>query len=129
MDGINALCDRVREAAYALHVYLGPGHFESVYETGLVHRLRKSGLRVEQQVHMRVLDEDATVLGTCVPDLLIEGVLVAEIKAASRLSAEHAAQVMGYLRAARLGHALLINFGGVNFEIRKYARTLAESCA
>jgi len=40
-----ALCDRIRQIAYDLHIYLGHGHLEKVYENGLSHRLRKIGLR------------------------------------------------------------------------------------
>ena len=57
------LCDRVRQIAFDLHVYLRHGHLEKVYENGLVHRLRKAGLRVERQYPLQVLDDDGTVLG------------------------------------------------------------------
>lgn len=127
MEGVMGLCDCVRETAYALHVYLGPGHFESVYEAGLAHRLRKTGLKVDQQVQLRIYDEDGTTLGSCVPDLLVEDTLIVELKAATRLSAEHTAQVLGYLRASRSEHALLINFGSATFEIRKFTRGVTAS--
>jgi hypothetical protein len=45
MKTINELCDVVRKAAFAIHVYHGHGHLEKVYENALVHRLRKSGSR------------------------------------------------------------------------------------
>jgi GxxExxY protein len=54
------------------------------------------------------------------PDLVVAKALVIEIKAVSSLLAEHEAQVLGYLRCARLEHALLINFGARRFQIRKY---------
>jgi GxxExxY protein len=50
---INDLCDKVRETAYAIHVYHGHGHLEKIYENALVHRLRKVGLSVGQQVPCR----------------------------------------------------------------------------
>ena len=120
MDGIDELCDAVRETAFALHVYLGPGHFEHVYENALLHRLRKRGMWVESQVPLKVFDEDGTLIGNYIADLLVERRLILELKASRRLTAEHIAQVLGYLKASRQEHALLINFGAHVFEIRKY---------
>jgi GxxExxY protein len=61
-EEINALCDRVRQTAYAIHLYLGHGHLEKVYENALTHRLRKLGLEVKQQYPLNVYDEDGTLL-------------------------------------------------------------------
>ena len=52
------LCDLVRETAYAIHRYLGPGHFEKVYENALVNRLRRQGVSIEHQYPLAVRDED-----------------------------------------------------------------------
>jgi GxxExxY protein len=48
MQDVNALCDRVRQTAYDIHLYHGHGHLEKVYENALAHRLRKLGLDVKQ---------------------------------------------------------------------------------
>jgi len=113
------LCDQIRQVAFDLHVYLRHGHLEKVYENGLVHRLRKAGMRVEQQRALQVSDEDGTVLGDYYADLFVEDCLIVELKAAKTLADEHIAQVLGYLRASNQRHALLINFGSVKIEIRK----------
>jgi GxxExxY protein len=102
-------------------VYLGPGHLEKVYESALVHRLRKADVNVKPQYSLNVYDEDGTLLGEYYADLLVEDVLIVEIKAGRSLALEHEAQVLGYLRSARLEHGLLINFGSSKFEIRKFA--------
>ena len=115
------LCDSVRETAFALHAYLKHGHMEKVYENGLAHRLRQSGLRVNQQSALKVVDEDGTPLGDYYADLLIEEKLIVELKACKTLASEHVAQLLGYLRGCRIEHGLLINFGTSNLEIRKYA--------
>ena len=119
-DEIMKLCDVVRQTGYDLRQYLGHGHLEKVYENGLAHRLRKLGIRVECQVPITVYDEDGTVLGDYVADLLIEGVLIVELKACRAIAEEHVAQILGYLRATRIEHGLLINFGAKKYEIRKY---------
>jgi len=118
---IFSLCDRVRETAFGLHRYLRHGHLEKVYENGLAHRLRKAGVRVEQQHRLQVLDEDGTVLGDYFADLLVAGELIVELKACRALADEHVAQLLGYLRGCRVEHGLLINFGAPKLEIRKYA--------
>jgi GxxExxY protein len=116
---ILALCDRIRQTAYDLHVYLKDGHLEKVYENGLANRLRKLGLQVEQQYALKVYDEDGSVLGDYYADLLVENEQIVELKACKALASEHTAQVLGYLRASRLRHAMLINFGAHQIEIKK----------
>jgi len=120
MQDIKALCDLVRTTAYAIHIYLGHGHLEKVYENALAHRLRKAGLRVEQQHPIKVYDEDGTLIGDYFADLLVENVLIVELKAAKTMAPEHEAQLLGYLKSARRQHGLLINFGSYRFQIRKY---------
>ena len=118
---INALCDRVRQTAYAIHLYLGNGHLEKVYENALAHRLRKAGVSVQQQCPLSVYDEDGTPLGEYFADLLVEGILVIETKAAKSLAIEHESQILGYLKSAEVEHGLLMNFGAPKFQIRKFA--------
>ena len=116
---IKALCDRVRESAFALHAYLRQGHLEKVYENGLANRLSKAGVKVEQQKPLQVTDEDGTVLGEYFADLFVEDCLIVELKASKALADEHIAQTLGYLRASNQRDALLINFGAPKFEIKK----------
>lgn len=117
---IFSLCDRVRQTSFELHQYLRHGHLEKVYENGLASRLRKMDLRVEQQHPLKVYDQDNTVLGDYLADLLVEEQLVVELKACAALTSEHVAQLLGYLRSARMEHGLLINFGAPKLQIRKY---------
>jgi len=120
-DDIMKLCDLVRETSYAIHLYHAHGHVEKVYENALAHRLRKLGLDVKQQVPLVVRDEDGTVIGEFVADLLVDGRLIAELKAVRAMADEHIAQLLGYMRASRQEHGLLINFGSAKFQIRKFA--------
>jgi GxxExxY protein len=120
-DTLFQLCDRIRETSFSLHCHLRHGHSEKVYENGLVHRLKKQGLAVVQQQPLHVLDEDGTLLGEFFADLFVQNQLVVELKACRALVDEHVAQLLGYLRASRMEHGLLINFGASKLEIRKYA--------
>ena len=117
---IFTLCDTIRETSFEIYKYLRSGHREKIYENALAHRLRKRGITVEQQQELRVFDEDGTLLGYLKADLLIEDRLICEIKGVRSLVDEHIAQLLGYLRASRIEHGLLINFGGPKLEIRKF---------
>lgn len=118
---IKSLCDTIRQTAYEIHVYHGNGHLEKVYENALAHRLRKLGFAVRQQHAIKVFDEDGTEIGDYVADLLVEGELIVELKAAKSIVPEHVAQILGYLASSRKQHGLLINFGSYRFQIKKYA--------
>jgi len=117
---LNELCDIVRETSFAIHKYHRHGHLEKIYENALVHRLRKQGIKVEQQYPLAVYDEDGTELGEFFADLFIENCLVIEIKACRRLVNEHVAQLLGYLKTCRRETGLLINFGCAKLQIKKY---------
>jgi len=110
INDINELCDFVREIAFAIHRYHRHGHLEKVYENALAHRLRKAGLDVKQQYPLKVLDEDGTSIGEYYADLFVGETLIVEVKACRTLAAEHVAQMLGYLRAVKREHGLLLNF-------------------
>jgi len=114
------LCDLIRETSFSLHQYLRYGHLEKVYENGLAHRLRKAGLKVEQQYSLRVVDEDGAILGDFIADLYVESCLIVELKACKAIIGDHTAQLLGYLRASKIEHGLLINFGASKLEVKKY---------
>jgi len=120
MQDIMKLCDFVRETGYATHRYLRNGHVEKVYENSLAKRLRKQGLKVIQQHPLSVFDEDGTLLGEFKADLFVEDRLIVELKAVRHSADEHVAQLLGYLRASRIEHGLLINFGAPRSQIKKY---------
>jgi GxxExxY protein len=121
MDDVKALSDQVRQTAYDIHCYHACGHLEKVYENALVHRLRKLGLNVRQQTPLNVFDEDGTLVGEYFVDLLVNEILIVELKTARAIAREHEAQVLAYLKGTHLHHGLLINFGSPKFEIRKFA--------
>ena len=118
-EDVMKLCDQIRETSLSIHTYLKHGHMEKIYENALVHRLKKQGFTLEQQHPLKVFDEDGTILGDYVADLFIERNLIVEIKACRTLAEEHTAQILGYLRASRMRHGLLINFGAPKIQLKK----------
>ncbi len=117
---INKLCDVIRETSFEIHKFLRSGHLEKIYENALAHRLSKIGIQVIQQHPLDVSDEDGTLLGHFCADLFVANKLVVEVKACRGLVDEHIAQLLGYLRASRIEHGLLINFGAQKLQIKKY---------
>ena len=118
--GINELCDIIRQTSFEIHKFFRSGHLEKIYENALAHRLTKLGIQVTQQHPLDVFDEDGTLLGHLSADLFVANRIVIEVKACRALVDEHVAQLLGYLRASRIEHGLLINFGGQKFQIKKY---------
>ena len=122
-ENINALCDIVRETAFAIHTYHRSGHIESIYHKALVLRLRKRGLTALFKHPLPVYDEDGTLLGDFFADVFLEGCLIIEIKACRAIANEHVAQLLGYLKSSRIETGLLINFGAPTLQIKKYLLT------
>ena len=80
-------------------------------------------MRVQSQVPIQVVDEDGFVIGEYVADLIVEGIVV-ELKAVSTLLPIHVAQLLNYLKAMKLEHGMLINFGSEKFQCKKVVKRL-----
>jgi GxxExxY protein len=104
------ITERIIGAAYKVANAMGCGFMEKCYENALAHELRKSGLKVAQQVSLKVW-YDGIVVGEYVADLIIEDVVLIELKAIEQLANIHSAQCINYLAATKLPICLLINFG------------------
>ncbi|WP_437598558.1 GxxExxY protein [Sorangium sp. So ce590] len=106
---VNELARRVIDAAVEVHRHLGPGYSESVYEKALVIELGFRGISFQRQAGFSV-DYKGHEVGEGRMDLLVEHVLVVELKAVERLTDVHVSQALSYLKATALPLALLINF-------------------
>jgi len=101
-------------AAMRVHSVLGPGLLESAYEACLIYELQKIGLAVESQVGLPVVYEGVKLdLGYRI-DLLVDGLIIVEIKSIEALAPIHQAQVLSYLKLSGKSLALLINFNVVH---------------
>jgi GxxExxY protein len=97
-------------AAMEVHRLLSPGFLEAVYQKALAHELHARNIPFQDQVRLPVLYKGELV-GNYIADFVIDGKLIVEIKAVSRLNSAHQAQAMHYLTATSLRLALLLNFG------------------
>ena len=104
------------DCGYRIHVEVGPGLLESVYEAVLSKLLADRGLRVERQKMIPInvmglsLDEGFRA------DLLVEDTLLIELKSVEKLAPVHSKQVLTYLRLLNLPLGLLMNFGAATFK-------------
>lgn len=124
---LDKLVEGVRQVAYGVHVYLGNGYLEKVYENCLKHRLEKAGYTVESQKRLEVRDEDGYLLGEYFADLVVNGRLILELKSVNALAGEHYAQILNYLKITGFQKALLINFGSYRFETRTVVPNFSPS--
>ncbi|HJW34315.1 MAG TPA: GxxExxY protein [Holophagaceae bacterium] len=123
-DGIaqfEELTGAILGVAFDVSNELGAGFLESVYEGALVVALNQKGISVERQVPMKVRFRDV-VVGHFVADLWVEGKVIVELKAVSRLTSEHKAQTINYLKATGTDLGLLLNFGNPKLEYHRLHR-------
>jgi GxxExxY protein len=99
------------DASILIHRRLGPGVFESVYETVLASVLERRGLHVERQRPVSFTFDDMRFDQGFRIDLLVEHSVVVEVKSLEQLAAVHRKQLLTYLRLTNLRVGLLLNFG------------------
>jgi GxxExxY protein len=117
-DRVNLLSKRIIGCALTVLYVLGTGFLEKVYENALLHELRKAGIAVSQQ-HPIVVRYDGIVVGHYAVDLLVERIVLVELKVAKAIDEIHRAQCLNYLKAAGLHLCLLLNFGKPRLEIKR----------
>ena len=106
----NGLSGEIIGAAIEVHRALGPGLLESIYEQALVMELVDRGLTVSEQVEAQVAYKGKPLSGLLRLDILVNDLIVVEIKAVERILSVHEAQLLSYLRLSNKKLGLLINF-------------------
>jgi GxxExxY protein len=107
----NDITKEIVDAAYKVHVTLGPGLLESVYESVLEYELKKRGFRVSRQVILPVHYESIRIEEGYRADLIVEEKVIVELKSVEEIAPVHKKQLLTYLRLADKRLGLLINFG------------------
>ena len=106
---LNSLSENVLGAVFEVSNTVGAGFLEKVYQRALFRELRLQGIRATVEASFAITFKGHSV-GEYFADLLVEDVLVVELQCAERLSNEHTAQCLNYLRASGLTLCLLVNF-------------------
>jgi GxxExxY protein len=116
MDDIEVLAAKAIDTAMTVHVDVGPGLLETVYEQLLANRLRHIGLKVDRQMPVGTRIDGLDFPDAFRVDLIVENRLLLEIKAIEKLAPIHTRQTLTYLRLMKLPLGLLINFGGITLK-------------
>lgn len=111
--GENAVAQQIVDAAFRVHITLGPGLLESVYQAALAYELEKRGLRVTPQQGVPVVYESVRIDAGFYADLVVEDQVIVEIKAVEAVAPVHKKQLLTYLKLADKRLGLLINFNVV----------------
>jgi GxxExxY protein len=109
-DRLNRLSSVIIGAAIDVHREIGSGMLESAYEKCLCVELSRRGVSFERQKPLPLVYKGTRLASAFRPDLLIEGVVIVEVKAVERVLHIHRAQLRHYLKQAKLNLGLLINF-------------------
>ena len=111
---VDGLSYQIIGAAIEVHKELGPGLLESVYEKCLTHLLKEKGLKVYTQVIVPVLFRDLEIDTELRLDLLVNNLIVIELKAVENILPIHKAQLLTYLKLLEKPKGILINFNCIN---------------
>ena len=112
------LSEKIIAIFYQVQAELGFGFSEKVYQKALAIALRHSGLKVDEQVPLKVYYR-GEVVGEFFADMLINDLILLELKSASAIIPEYEAQLLNYLKATRLERGLLLNFGRSSLEVKR----------
>lgn len=104
------ITSKIIDSFYKIYNTLGYGFLEKVYENALKYELMKHNLKVEQQKNIKVF-YDQVVVGDYYADLIVNDLVIIELKAAEDICEEHEAQLINYLKATNVEVGLVLNFG------------------
>ena len=104
------ITDQIIKAYYIVYNKLGYGFLEKVYESAMMIELNRLGLYCDRQKQLNVFYDDL-IIGEYYADILVNNLVIVELKAAESLCYEHECQLINYLRASDLEVGLLFNFG------------------
>ncbi len=115
---LNEITEKIIGAAHKVLFALKPGLDEKLYERALVIELTKQGLQCESQRQFEVY-YDGQLIGTLIPDLIVEGTVIVDPKVVTAFNDTHPAQMLGYLNITGLKTALLLNFKHASLGIKR----------
>jgi GxxExxY protein len=120
------LTEKIIGCAFKVYNTLGSGFLESVYHKSLHIELGKAGLVSEVHKPVNVYYDDQPV-GEFIADIIVNDLVVVELKAIQKLNKVHEVQLVNFLRATGLSVGLLINFGEEKIEVKRKVRELKSA--
>lgn len=121
---LNELSGKIIGRAMSVHSYLGPGLLESAYEECLAYELNSIGLMIKRQCPSPIVYKEVKLDYGYRIDILVENLIIVEIKSVDALNQVHEAQVLTYLKFSEKPLGLLINFNVISLKdgIRRLIR-------
>jgi GxxExxY protein len=107
---LNEITQKVIGCAIEVHRYLGPGLLESAYEECLAYELEKTGLNIKRQQPTPVVYKEIKLEYGYRIDILVENLVVVELKVVDEINPVHEAQILTYMKFSNKSIGLLINF-------------------
>ncbi len=118
---VETLVKTVIECSKNIRRHLGPGYLESVYKNAMLVELKNNNLAYESEKPINVYYE-GTLVGEFKADIIVEGILILELKAVQSLHIAHEIQLVNYLTATGVDNGLLINFGSEELQFKRKFR-------
>jgi GxxExxY protein len=118
------LTEKIIGCAYKVYNAMGYGYLESVYEKCFMIELNKEGLSAESQIPVKVFYEGENV-GDYIADVIVEDMIIIELKSVSHIVKAHEVQLVNYLTATGIEIGLIINFGPQHVEIKRKLKTIS----
>lgn len=109
-DYVNDMAYKIVACAIEVHKTLGPGLLESIYHSCLIEELEQSGLITESQVEVPVKYKGKDIGGKLRIDILVNELIIVELKSVESILPVHKAQLLSYMKLAHVPKGLLINF-------------------
>jgi len=107
----NEVAKVIVDCAYKIHTTLGPGLLESAYQVFLAYELQKRGLQINSEVNLPVMYDGITVDIGFRADIIVEDLVIIELKSVEQVADVHKKQLLTYLKVSGKKLGLLINFG------------------
>jgi len=123
---IEELIKTIIQYAYNVRIHLSAGFLESVYQKALMIELQEKGIHAEVEKPIEVYYKDK-IVGDFRADIIVEDLIILELKAVQQLMPIHETQLVNYLTATHIDHGLLINFGSERIQIKRKFREYKHS--
>jgi len=120
------ITEKIIGCAFKIYNRMGFGFVESVYENCMMIELEKAGLQTEAQKNIKVF-YDGKMVGHFAVDVLVEDIVVVELKSVSKIVQAHEVQLVNYLVATKKPVGLIINFGEFEVEVKRKANNLLKT--
>jgi len=112
---------KIINCAYKVHNFMGTGFQEVIYQRALKIEFEELGLSFEREKEMMIFYKELEI-GERRVDFLVDGDIMVELKALSKLEDVHIAQLMNYIEAYKVRIGLLINFGAKKLEVKRFIK-------